>query len=173
MLAVARLIEWIGTNAEFEKSLHHAAHSRAVILADPHLWSGSEPRLVSFASPHRWWAEAELVAGPSPGTSLTPLHNQPLVETRFLGGAMRLMDLREPASKPPLPDSPPGLPEPTPIPPLPAYDAKAPVIPLTAEGRAVGDFLTQHHRKATIGDVRGLVADYADRVQFLRSNCHR
>jgi hypothetical protein len=94
---------------------------------------------------------------------MPPLYNQPTVETRFEGGAFRIVDIKvAPARR-----------SETPVPPVQSpivslVPETSPAPPGKPETELIRDFLVRHHRKAEAGNVPALMTDYADRVEFLK-----
>ena len=164
LLALVRLTKWEGTQGGFANALQVMEPSGPVVIADPHRWTGTRPELVEFVTLHRWWAPALS----DKATSLSPLPallNQPRIETRLDAGAMRITDIREP--EPPSPPTPPQPLTPLPQSPSTLHILGVPLVPHTPEPDRVIEFLKAHHAKAQKGNIKALVSDYADRVQFL------
>lgn len=145
VFSLARLEKWEGEEAVFRNAQQSAEALGSLIIADPHRWNGGQPLLVSFTSPHRWWAEAEPAELSAPASTIASLNNQPELDARFDAGALRIENFRDPKSLSTRPEE----------------TSPSEVSPTT---NLIGDFIIQHHRNAQNGDVTAFVAGYADRV---------
>jgi hypothetical protein len=142
-----QVLDWQGQTAVVWAADAYYPYGAGDVFCDLHI-SGSN-QLIPFAQANEWWTLAE----------------DPHSELTTYGVSQRLEKFRRADDK--------SLSEPNPRSPQPVVRTKpSAVAPLqSSEGTSplheeIATFVVEHHRKAWIGEVAGLVDDYADRVDY-------
>lgn len=126
------------------------------IVADLHLYAERDGKLLAVRKKEPWWTVID--AGSADPAGGVPT-NEDLAKLRE---AAETKNRKPPALLEPLP-----LPQPIVVP-TPASKEQQPDAP-AANAKAIRDFVIAHHRKASGGDIAGMVADYAERVDHFNN----
>ena len=173
--AVVSFSTWDGEKADVYLSEQFGQVVKGDILADVSAWGDGNPDLFEMETSHRWWTEL-----PSPAEGSDDVNALPSAEeiaVQAAGGRNRLDKARksrlddEREAREAKERKAAALREALkPLPPRRVEDAPPPVPAkvVAAEDR-VREFVQAHYRKSRQGDVRHMVEDYADKVDYLKS----
>ncbi len=155
--ALARLLEWKGRHAVFVVQTHDGSVQAGDVASSLHYW---EPGKMSEWKPEttrKWWTTIKTASSPLPD-KLPELHTPQLLDlTQGTSVMVVTKTIEKPHEPPPQKVTevapPPQPPAPPPPPAISASDVKA--------------FVSEHHAKASKGDLQGMIADYEPVVDFL------
>ena len=154
--ATLRLQAWQGTKAIFAITQMQTPPSADDVVATLHVWEAGVPVPWKPAQHPDWWTHAGSTVGAEIKENSTALQMARRLDVDVRDDAFvvvaRSRSYPAPEKIPPKLTERPSPPEPTPV---------------KGENAEVQSFLENHHRKASQGDVQGMVADYADLVDFL------
>jgi hypothetical protein len=154
--ALARLVEWKGRKAVFIVQTHDESIEVEDVASTLHYWEPGKMSEWKPISTRKWWAAIK----PSPAAlpdKLPELESPQLLSLIQEPNSLLVMKAVEKPSSPS-----PKVVEEAPVAPTPA----PPPSPVISE-QDVKAFLSEHHAKASRGDVAGMMADYDRMVDFL------
>lgn len=151
---VVRLLEWKERKAVFFVTTFDQDFALNDVISTLHTWDNGNMELWSGSDQRDWWSLTKVLPGKfldslpiMPG--LAPLATPSLLTLEAKGTS--LVAIKQSAR---------------PKTPKPRTPSSTPVLPQFTEAE-LKTFLMMHHIKASKGDVAGMVADYADEVDFL------
>lgn len=155
--ALARLLEWKGRQGVFIVQTHDGSVQAGDVASSLHYW---EPGNMSEWKPEttrNWWTTIKTASSPLPA-KLPELPTPQLLDlTQGTSVMIVTKAIEKPHEPPPQKVTevapPPQPPAPPPPPAISASDVKA--------------FVSEHHAKASKGDLQGMIADYEAMVDFL------
>lgn len=153
--ALARLLEWKGRRAFFIVQTHDGGVQPGDVASTLHYWEPDKMSEWKPTSTRSWWAEIKAASLPLPD-KLPGLETPQLLDLIQEPSTLLVTKAVEKPSTPP-PQKVLETPAPAPISP-PA---------LAHSEQDVKAFLTEHHAKASRGDLAGMIADYDTVVDFL------
>ncbi len=154
--ALARLVEWKGRKAVFIVQTHDESIEVEDVASTLHYWEPGKMSEWKPISTRNWWAAIK----PSPAAlpdNLPELESPQLLSLIQEPNSLLVMKAVEKPSSPT-----PKVVEEAPVAPTPA----PPPSPVISE-QDVKAFLSEHHSKASRGDVAEMMADYDQMVDFL------
>lgn len=157
--AVLRLQEWTGGRATFAITQRAQPIGAEDVIATLHTWEAGGVVKWRPAESDDWWKLVGKLSDQPAKETETVLETPKTAAAEWRGDSFVVVPRARTFS--PKPQPPPKVAEPTPLPPPPPK----PLINEVAE--AVKRFVQQHHDKASAGNIDGMMADYADIVDFL------
>lgn len=159
ILGRARIVSWEGSKVKLRMTEFTGRLLADSVFADPHIADGSSLELIALETPHRWWAEANQSASPTPA----PPDVAGLPSNRFKvdRGAFAPGDFEWPLKRPSFP-------------PLPSASSRtsskgypaAPGAATEPDTESVRSFVLEHHRKASAGDWAAVGRNYDVSVNY-------
>ena len=164
--ALGRIAKWSEKNADVWIEEEYFPVQPGDVIADLHAWDERNPKGTGELGRGEWWTAIEALA---PSSDIPTLKETPPIDRnlRMIFGASRGADRLDSvdASRPHKAAAVTGSPS-GPLPSAPTF-APPKTSGLTPEAsRGVQTFIQMHHAKSTRGDVEGMLADYADRVDY-------
>lgn len=154
--ALARLIEWKGRKAVFIVQTHDKSIKAEDVASTLHYWEPGKMSEWKPTSTRKWWSAIK----PSPSAlpdKLSELESPQLLSLIQEPTSLLVMKAAEK----------PRSPSPKVVQETPVVPAPAPPPPPAITEQDVKAFLSEHHAKASRGDVVGMIADYDQMVDFL------
>lgn len=154
--ALARLIEWKGRKAVFMVQTYSEGIQADDVASTLHYWEPGKMSEWKPVSTRKWWSVIK------PSSSVLPDNLSELESPQLLSLIQEPTSLlvMKAAEKP-------RSPSPKVVQEAPVVPAPAPPPPPAITEQDVKTFLSEHHAKASRGDVAGMVADYDQMVDFL------
>lgn len=149
---IARLHEWKGRKAVFVLPVYDGSIRQDDVVSTLHSWYSGKMSEWKAPGTSNWWAPIRFISAPLP-EEIGEVEMPQLLSLAQEPASLRVTK----AVAKPRPTPPPKTPEPPVI-------APPPVVVTEQDVRA---FLSEHHAKASRGDVSGVIADYAPTVDFL------
>jgi hypothetical protein len=164
--ALARIASWKGTEAEAWIEDAYVPVQPGDVIADLHTWANHRPHAAGELGNKEWFTVIDQLGHkPAPTKTDAPLLDHRISINVFPNGSTERVDramyisLPSPESHPrPQADS--NVPPPTTV----QNGGNHSAVSTTPVEQMIVTFIAQHHQKSSQGDVNGLVADYADRV---------
>lgn len=173
--AIARIVKWEETSARLWIDEEYSPVGTGDVVADLHTWETSRPKTAGTLGEEEWFAVIDTMDGsshPPSQNEASPLDRELRLEVETKRGADRIERIVPTRVPTPVDDprvhvapSPPTLAPPPGATPTPS--APAPAAISNDLQRALLTFITEHHAKSSRSDVRGMVADFADRVEYM------
>jgi hypothetical protein len=154
--ALARLVEWKGRKAVFIVQTHDKSINAEDVASTLHYWEPGKMSEWKPTSTRKWWSAIKPSLSALPD-KLSELESPQLLSLIQEPTSLLVMK----AAEKPLSPSPKVVQE------APVVPAPAPPPPPAITEQDVKTFLSQHHAKASRGDVVGMIADYDQMVDFL------
>jgi hypothetical protein len=149
---IARLHEWKGRKAVFVLPVYDGSIRQDDVVSTLHSWYSGKMSEWRAPGTSNWWAPIRFISAPLP-EKIGEVEMPQLLSLAQEPASLRVTK----AVAKPRPTPPPKTPEPPVIAPPPAVVTE----------QDVRAFLSEHHAKASRGDVSGVIADYAPTVDFL------
>jgi len=151
---LARLHEWKGRNAVFILPIYDGSIQPDDVASTLHSWYSGKMSEWKAPGTLNWWSPIRFISSPLP-EKIGVVELPQLLSFEQEPATLRVTK----AVAKPRPTPPPKAPEPPVAPPPPP--------PVLVTEQDVKAFLTEHHAKASRGDVAGMMADYDPTVDFL------
>lgn len=157
--ALARLLEWKGRRGVFIVQTHDGGVQTGDVASTLHYWELGKMSEWKPESTRHWWTTIKSAQGPLPD-KLTELDTPQLLELTLEPSVMVVTKAMEKLGVP----VPQKVTEASSSPPPPP---PAPPTPPAISEEDVKAFVTEHHAKASRGDLQGMIADYETVADFL------
>lgn len=172
--AIARAAAWKDKDAEFWIAEDYLPIQTGDVVADLHTWEARVPHGAGELAKSEWFAmvgNVDTHTAPPARSEAPALDREVTLEFNGWRGSDRLDRIAPSRTRAPtLPKPAANAPPPTTEPPGFRDDDSEPQ-PITSKNaeNALLVFLQNHHAKSSRGDVQGLIADYADRVDHFNN----